>query len=63
MYLKDFVDAEDPKVTQGALDRHKDLENEWMFQKEVLKQIIEEDFKAFEEEFNAKEVPSLIYSE
>ena len=63
MYLKDFVDAEDPIVTQGALDRHKDLENEWMFQKDVLKQIIEEDFKAFEEEFNAKKVPSLIYSE
>ena len=34
-----------------------------MFQKKVLQQIIEEDFKAFEEEFNAKEVPPLIYSE
>ena len=29
MYLKEYVDSEDPKVTQGAEIRHNDLNNKW----------------------------------
>lgn len=63
MYLKDFVDSEDPKVTQGALDRHYDLEKQWVTQRTKLNQIIEQDFQAFESEFKSAEVPVLIFSE
>ena len=60
MYLKDFVDSEIPEVTQGAMDRHKDLKLQWNKQKAALDQIIEEDFKAFGDLFNAADVPALI---
>ena len=30
MYLKEYVDSEDPKVTQGAEIRHNDLNNKWL---------------------------------
>jgi len=60
MYLKDFVDSEIPEVTQGAMDRHKDLKFQWNKQKAALDQIIEEDFNAFEDLFNAADVPALI---
>jgi small-conductance mechanosensitive channel len=63
MYLKDFVDSEDPKVTQGALDRHNDLEKQWVTQRTKLNQLIEQDFQAFESEFKAAEVPVLIFTE
>ena len=63
MYLKDFVDSEDPKVTQGALDRHYDLEKQWVTQRTKLNQIIEQDFQAFKSEFKSAEVPVLIFSE
>jgi len=62
MYLKEFVDAEDPKVTQGALERHEDLTQQWNEQRAALKQIIEEDFKAFEEAFKTAQVPALIFT-
>jgi len=63
MYLKDFVDSEDPKVTQGALDRHQDLNKEWRTQRAKLNKIIEQDFQTFESEFKSAEVPVLIFSE
>ena len=62
MYLKDFVDAEEPQVTQGAMERHQDIESEWIKQRELLQRIIDEDFKAFETEFQSANVPVLLYS-
>ena len=61
MYLKDFVDSEHPKVTQGALERYKDLQNEWFIQRTSLENIIEIDFKSFENEFKSAKVPALVF--
>jgi len=62
MYLKEFVDAEDPEVTLGALERHEDLTLQWNEQRAALNQIIKEDFKAFEEAFKTAQVPALIFT-
>lgn len=59
MYLKGFVDAEEPKVTQGAKDRYRDISSIWLKHKKVLKQIIEEDFSAFEAAYRAANIPLL----
>ena len=61
MYLKEYVDSEDPKVTQGAEIRHNDLNNKWQEYKIQLQQIIDKDFKDFETEFKSKNIPALIY--
>ena len=61
MYLKDFVDTEHPKVTQGAVERYQDLEKQWLIQKTILDKIIKLDFNAFESEFKAANVPVLIF--
>jgi len=61
MYLKEYVDSEDPKVTLGAEIRHNDLNNKWQEYKIQLQQIIDKDFKDFETEFKSKNIPALIY--
>ena len=61
MYLKEYVDSEDPKVTQGAEIRHNDLNNKWLEYKIQLQEIIDKDFKDFETEFKSKNIPALIY--
>lgn len=60
MYLKGYVDTEEPKVTQGARDRYRDLNKTWQKHKGELKKIIEEDFKSFEKNYRAAKVPILI---
>ena len=61
MYLKEYVDSEDPKITQGAEIRHNDLNNKWQEYKIQLQEIIDKDFKDFETEFKSKNIPALIY--
>ena len=61
MHLKDFVDSEHPKVTQGAMERQKDLQKEWLIQRTLLENIIETDFKSFENEFKSAKVPALVF--
>ncbi len=61
MYLKEYVDSEDPKVSQGAELRHNDLNNKWGEYKTILQEIIDKDFKDFETEFKSKNIPALIY--
>ena len=61
MYLKEYVDSEDPKVTQGAEIRHNDLNNKWLEYKIQLQEIIDKDFKDFETEFKSNNIPALIY--
>jgi hypothetical protein len=63
MYLKGFVDADDPKVTQGAKDRFHDLMAEWQANKKELNAIIEVDFKAFESLYQRMNVPALLIPE
>ncbi len=61
MYLKEYVDSEDPKVSQGAELRYNDLNSKWEEYKIILQEIIDEDFKDFETEFKLKNIPALIY--
>ena len=60
MYLKEFVDSDDPKVTQGAKDRFKDLMAQWKVNEKELNAIINVDFKAFETLYRAMKVPVLL---
>jgi sugar phosphate isomerase/epimerase len=60
MNLKSYVDAEDPKVTQGARDRFADLMEAWKQSKEELEALIAKDFKEFENAFQAAKVPALV---
>jgi len=54
------VGAEEPKVTQGAKDRYRDINAIWQQHKKVLKEIVEEDFSAFEAAYRAANIPLLI---
>ena len=63
MYLKGFVDSDDPKVTQGAKDRFQDLMEQWKTNEKELNSIIEVDFEAFESLYRSMEVPALIIQE
>ena len=62
IYLKEYVDSEDPKVTKGAELRHNDLNIEWKKHKTLLQEIIDKDFREFENQFKSKNVPVLIYN-
>jgi len=59
MHLKGYVDTDDPKVTQGAKDRYRDLNETWQNHKDELKKIIEDDFRSFEENYRTAKVPVL----
>jgi hypothetical protein len=59
MHLKGYVDTDDPKVTLGAKDRYRDLNETWQKHKDELKKIIEDDFRSFEENYRAAKVPVL----
>ena len=63
MYLKGFVDSDDPKVTQGAKDRFQDLMEQWKTNENELNAIIEVDFEAFESLYRSMEVPALVIQE
>ena len=63
MYLKGFVDSDDPKVTQGAKDRFQDLMEQWRTNEKELNSIIEVDFEAFESLYRSMEVPALLIQE
>jgi len=60
MHLKSYVDAEDPKVTQGAKDRYQDLLTQWKIHEQALEGVIEKEFKSFEKAYREANVPVLI---
>ena len=60
MHLKSYVDAEDPKVTQGAKDRYQDLLAQWKIHEQALEGVIEKEFKSFEKAYREANVPVLI---
>ena len=62
MYLKGFVDSDDPKVTRGAKERFQDLMAQWEVNENELNAIIEVDFKAFETLYQTMEIPCFTYS-
>ena len=60
MHLKGFVDTDDPELTQGSKDRYEDLKNTWNKFRMELDEIIEKDFKSFENDFRNAQVPVLM---
>jgi len=59
MYLKDYVDAEDPKVTSGAKERFLDLNTTWKQHEARLNALIENEFKSFESNYRNLNAPLL----
>ena len=57
MYLKGFVDADNPVVTQGAKVRFQDLNSIWQLHKKELRGIIDDDFSAFEAAYRTANIP------
>jgi photosystem II stability/assembly factor-like uncharacterized protein len=58
--LKNRIDTHDPRITQGARDRLKDLLDEWHKHKIEMVRIIEEDVAIFNQQFRKSEIPVLI---
>jgi photosystem II stability/assembly factor-like uncharacterized protein len=63
MFLKGYVDNHDPRLTAGAIERMQDLEAQWAEQKRILKKLVEEDIKAYNEQYHARSVPAIIVDE
>jgi len=61
--LKSEIDAHEPKPTQGAVQRLKDLANEWAEQKRALEKIIKESVGGFNDAWAKAQLPVLIFPE
>ena len=60
MHLKGYVDSADPAVTVGAKERFDDLKKQWEASENALKALIENEIDAFNKEYNALGIPSLM---
>jgi len=60
MFLKDYMDTHDPRVTKGAIQRLADLEEQWLEHKEVLNGIIEGDLKRYNQLYRKKGIPAIV---
>jgi len=61
--LKARVDGHDPKPTKGAYARFEDLEKTWLEFRSEMEQIIEVDFKNYNELYKKLEIPAIILEE
>jgi len=60
MFLKGYVDNHDPRLTEGAIQRMKDLEGQWVEQKAALDKIIDEDLNRYNKLYSEKGVPAIM---
>lgn len=58
--LKERIDTHDPRITQGAKDRLKDLLDTWHKHKLEMTSIIEEDVVIFNQLYRKSQIPALI---
>ncbi|MDH3709334.1 MAG: glycosyl hydrolase [Cyclobacteriaceae bacterium] len=63
MFLKGYVDNHDPRLTEGARQRMKDLTAQWQQQQQILDNIINEELAAYNSLFREKQVPAVILSD
>lgn len=63
MFLKSYIDAADPTMTQGARERLKDLKSSWSDSKSVMESLISDDFKSYNDLYREKNIPALIFDE
>ncbi|XLS29521.1 VPS10 domain-containing protein [Flavobacteriaceae bacterium M23B6Z8] len=60
MYLKGYADTADPRLTQGAKERLKDLMADWKTYTDIRDQIVNQDMKSFNVLFKELEIPAII---
>jgi len=60
MELKSYVDAAEPKVTQGAKERLIDLMADWKTYETERDAIVDEEMQAYNKMFKALDLPALI---
>ena len=60
MNLKDYVDAAEPKVTEGARERYKDLLAQWIRFEAEWQLIVNTEMKAFNQTHKSLDLPALI---
>jgi hypothetical protein len=58
--LRSGMDSQDPRVTQGARDRLKDLEAEWDKHRNAMKELQGTHIAAYNEAFRNQQIPALI---
>ncbi|MGB5553909.1 MAG: glycosyl hydrolase, partial [Flavobacteriaceae bacterium] len=63
MELKDYADAAEPKLTQGAKERLQDLKNQWTTFATERDAIVDTEMQAYNEAYSALGLPAIILSE
>lgn len=63
MHLKGFVDVAEPKVTNGAKERLRDLLAQWKTYEDEKNAIVNDGMKAYNDIFKSLEIPAIILSE
>ncbi len=63
MNLKDYVDAAEPTVTQGAKERLRDLQEAWSRFETEWKAIVDREMSDFNRKYRELELPALIMEE
>lgn len=61
--LKGQIDSHEPRPTQGAKQRLRDLSNEWQVQKYEMERIIKEEVGGFNKAYEKAGVPALVLPE
>ena len=62
IHLKGYIDAAEPKVTQGAKERWSDLQKDWEVYEKERKAIVEQEMKAYNASYKELELPAVIMS-
>jgi hypothetical protein len=62
-HLKGYVDQADPRVTQGAKDRLKDLVEQWRVFADQRNQLIDVEMTAFNDLYKSLDLPAIILKE
>ncbi|NAS12883.1 VPS10 domain-containing protein [Poritiphilus flavus] len=58
--LKGYIDQADPKLTQGAKERFKDLMKDWQVYKDERDAIINTEMRGYNDTFSSLSIPALI---
>jgi hypothetical protein len=54
------IDAFDPRITQGVRDRIRDLDTDWIKQKQALVKLLSDDVQAYNQKFRNLNIPALV---
>jgi len=54
------IDAFDPRITQGVRDRIRDLDTDWIKQKQALVKLLSDDVQGYNQKFRNLNIPALV---